>query len=442
MDIVQVGVDHHTAPLALRERIAIPTDRQREVVVAFAAEPWLTEVFVVSTCNRTEVYAVTDAPDGTALALAALRRHLPTAPTDDDSLYARRLGESAAVHLFRVACGLESAILGETEIQGQVKEAHRLALEVKAVGPILDRLASSALRTGKRARTETGLGRGAISHGHAAYEAVRRVFGGLEKRTVLVVGAGEMATLAAKSLTALAGGRYVVANRSQEAAAKLAALLPSATAVPLEDAPKHLREAHVALFAGGSDAVSLAAWHEALERRRDPLLVLDFGVPRCVDPAVGRLSGVFLHDLEAIERWVNEALKGRREAIPAVETIVTEELSEFKAWHRTQRAAPAIRSLHTWAETIRAEEAARIPATASPEVRSAVEELSRRIVDRILRRPTARVRKGVEHEDPSLPTPEALENVFGLGDVETPAPPAPRKGSPVDDPSRRPGGSA
>ena len=213
MDLVQIGIDHHTASLDVRERIAIPADRLLHVVATLGAEPWLTEALVVSTCNRTEVYAVTDAPDGAALVLATLRRLVPAAPADDDSMYVRRLGEAAAEHLLRVAAGLESAVLGESEIQGQVRDAHQVALAAKTAGPVLDRLASCALRVGKRARTETGLGLGAISHGHAAYEAVRRVFGDLERRTVLVVGAGTMATLAAKSLTALQGGRYVVANR-------------------------------------------------------------------------------------------------------------------------------------------------------------------------------------------------------------------------------------
>lgn len=432
MDLVQVGLDHHGAPLDVRQLVAIPTDRIADVARAFAAEPWLSEALVVSTCNRTEIYAVTDVPEASSLALAAFRRLVPSAPGEDD-VYMRRLGETAAEHMVRVASGLESAILGESEIQGQLKEAHRVGLEVRSVGPVLDRLAGAALRAGKRTRTETGLGRGAISHGHAAYEAVRRVFGDLARRTVLVVGAGEMATLAAKSLTALEGGRYVVANRSPEAAQRLAALLPSASAVPLEDAARHLHEAHVALFAGGADAIAHDVFREALDRRRDPLLVLDFGVPRCVDPAVGKIAGVFLHDLEAIERWVNDALKVRREAVPAAESIVAQELSEFRAWCRTQRAAPAIRSLHAWAESIRAEELSKLPPGAPDEVRAAVDELTRRIVTRILRPPTARVRKGAEHEDPSLPSPEALENVFGLDSAAR----DPGRPPPLDDAGRR-----
>lgn len=330
MDLVQIGIDHHTASLDVRERVAISSDAITRITASLAAEPWLTEALILSTCNRTEAYAVTDAPDGPALVLATVRRLLPGAPADD-GVYVRRLGEAAAEHLLRVAAGLESVILGESEIQGQVRDAHRVALEAHAAGPVLDRLASCALRVGKRTRTETGLGLGAISHGHAAYEAVRRVFGGLERRTVLVVGAGEMATLAAKSLTALEGGRYVIANRSREAADALALLLPSSSVVSLDEVGEHLRHAHVALFAGGPDAVSKEAWAAALERRRDPLLVLDFGVPRCVDPAVGGTPGVFLHDLEAIERWVNDALKARREAVPAAESIVAAELSEFRA---------------------------------------------------------------------------------------------------------------
>lgn len=419
MEIVQVGIDHRTAPLAVRERIALPGDRVGPAVRSIADEPWANEVLLVSTCNRTEAYAVSTDPDAVELLMRALRRCVPNAPAEDEGVWVRRTGEDAANHLFRVVAGLESAILGETEIQGQVKEAHRVALEAKTVGPLLDRLASLALKAGKRARTDTGLSRGAISHGQAAYEIVRRLFGGLKQRTVLVVGAGEMATRAATALAALPGGTYVVANRTRATADVLAKDLAGATVVGLEEVAERLCAAHVAIFAGGGDPLSRAACQLAAARRRDPLLLLDYGMPRCVDPTVTEIPGVFLYDLEATEALMAQGLAGRREAVADAETILDEELEAFRAWHRTRRAAPTIRSLHAWAEEIRKTELAHLPADAPPPLRDAVDRMTRRIVDRILRRPTARVRQGVEGGDPALPTPDALRNLFGLDDVKT-----------------------
>ena len=412
--LVQVGIDHHSAPLAVREKVAFPAERVPTFMAAVVAEPWARECLLLSTCNRTEAYVVSDEADAAGLLRAALRRAAPEGPREEEGVWLSRVGELAAEHLFRVAAGLESAILGETEIQGQVKEAHRVAQESRALGPVLDRLVTAALHAGKRARTDTALSRGAVSHGQAASDVARRLFGGLKHRRVLVVGAGDMARRAALALAALPGGTYVVANRSPERAALLAAELEAAVPAGLEDVGAHLAQAHVAVFAGGEGALDRAACEAAVAKRRDPLLLLDYGVPRCVDPAVTDIPGVFLYDLEAIEALMAKSLAGRREAVPAVEAILAEELNGFRAWARTRRAVPAIRSLNEWAEALRRAELDRLPRNASPETRAAVDEATRRLVERLLRRPAARVRQGVERQDPALPTPDHLKNVFGL----------------------------
>jgi glutamyl-tRNA reductase len=416
--LVQVGIDHHSAPLAVRERAALPAAGVPALLRAVVAESWAREALVLSTCNRTEAYVVSDDADAPGLLLAALRRAAPDAPREDEGVWLSRAGDLAAEHLFRVAAGLESAILGETEVQGQVKEAHRTAQEAQALGPVLDRLVTAALHAGKRARTDTALSRGAVSHGQAAAEVAKSLFGGLKHRRVLVVGAGEMARLAALALSALPGGSFVVANRSPERAARLAAELPDASPAGLDAVEAHLSEAHVAVFAGGEGALSRAACASAVAKRRDPLLLLDYGVPRCVDPAVTEIPGVFLYDLEALEALTARSLAGRREAVPAVEAILAEELAAFRAWARTRRAAPAIRSLVEWAEALRQAELDRLPDAASPETRAAVDEATRRLVERLLRRPAARVRQGVERQDPALPTPDHLKKVFGLDAAE------------------------
>jgi glutamyl-tRNA reductase len=419
VDLAQVGVDHRSAPLAVRERVALTPEAVRALLGRLRDEPWASESLCVATCNRTEVYVVSPDPDATTLALGALRAALSDAPPASAGVYLRRVGEDAASHLFRVAAGLESAVLGETEIQGQVKEAHRIGLDSGTVGPFLDRLLRGALRAGKRARTETGLSRGAVSHGHAAADVARRVFGDLRHRSVLVVGAGEMATRAAVALTALPGGAFVVANRSAEAAAALASTLGAgARAVGLDEVPRLLATAHVAVFAGGHAPLDPAVVSAAIERRRDPLLVLDYGVPRNVHPGVADVPGVFLYDLEALEAIVEGGLSARRDAVPEAERVVADEVSRFRTWHRALRAAPALRSLAAWAEEVRRAEVEALPFDASDEVRAAVDDLTRRLVERLLVRPAARVRKGMEEGDPTAPTPDHLRNVFGLPEEE------------------------
>lgn len=421
MELAQVGVDHRSAPLEVRERVAVQGDDLPRLLRALRGEGWAEEALVVSTCNRTEVYVVSGAPDPASLALRALRTFLPAAPGEEDGVYLRRVGEDAATHLFRVAAGLESAILGETEVQAQVREAHRIGREAGTVGAFLDRLARGALRGGKRVRTETAISRGAVSHGHAALEVARRVFGDLRQRSVLVVGAGEMATRAAEALAALEGGAFVVANRSPEPALALAARLPGGVAVGSDEVLARLATAHVAVFASGDAPLSREAVAGALARRRDPLLVLDYGVPRNVHPEAAEVPGVFLYDLDDVERVVAGGLAARREAVPAAERIVEEEVARFRAWHRALRASPAIRSLVAWAEEVRQAEMAQLADDASDETRAAVDEVTRRLVERLLNRPAARVRRGVEEGDPALPTPDHLRNVFGLADGDEPS---------------------
>src|SRR5262249_29201092 len=277
-------------------------------------------------------------------------------------------------------------------------------------------LASTALRAGKRVRTDTAISRGVVSHGQAALEVARRIFGGAKGREVLIVGAGEMATQVATSLSTLPEARVVIANRTVENAERLAAGLPWARRAPAAATPAALSTAHVAAFAGGEGALRREALEEAIRHRRDPLLVFDYGVPRCVDAAIAQVPGVFLYDLEALEAIVAKSLEDRRRAVPAAEALVREEIEEFRVWARTRRAAPAIRSLREWAEELRRSELERLPADASPQTRAAVDEATRRLVERLLRRPSARVARGMERGDPALPTPDHLRNVFGLGD--------------------------
>lgn len=431
MELIQVGIDHHLAPLAVRERLALTPEAAADVAWAIYAEPWADEVMVLTTCNRTEAYVASPAANAEALVLDKLLAAMPEAPPADADCYRKQRGVAVVQHLVRVACGLESAILGETEIQAQVRAAHSRGQERGTLGPALDRLAQAALRAGRRARAETPISAGGVSHGSAAVHVVGRVFDSLQDRSVLVVGAGQIAGQAAHAFDDATAAKLIIANRTAANADALVAELSGGRTATLDELPALFSQAHVVVFATGTAPVAgpavepeaaSALTHDALAaavaKRREPLVVVDLGLPRSVDARAADLPGVFLFDLEDLEALVADALAERRAAIPAAEAIVIEEVSRFRGAYRRLAAAPTIRTLREWAEQIRAEEAAYAARGLPPETREALDRLSQRIVDRLLGRPAGRVAKGAEDADPTLPTAEHLRHVFGLDETE------------------------
>lgn len=419
MELYLVGIDHHVAPLEVRECLAVPKERVGELVRSVHACAWADEAMLLATCNRTELYVVSDAPDGGEMTVEALAGLLPGAPDPDSPVYRLREGETAARHAFRVAAGLESAILGETEIQGQLREAHEVALGAGTAGRLLDRLARGALRAGKRVRTDTRIAAGGISHGSAAATVSQRIFGRLDDREVLVIGAGEMAAQTARALVGQGCTCFTVANRTLERGQALADELPEGRAVGLDEVDAVLPKAHVVVVAGGARPLGRDSVAQALHRRREPLLIVDLCVPRLAEEAIADLPGVFLYHLDTLEELVAGALAQRHEAVPEVEAILAEEYGGFRAWQRTLGALPAIHSLNEWAEIIRQKELSYLPPEVNGEVREAVEKLTRRLVKKILARPASRVVQGMEKEDPSLPTPGHLRSLFGLEEKES-----------------------
>ena len=417
--IVQVGIDHHLAPLEVREHLALDAESAGEVARRIHDRDWADEVLVLATCNRTEIYVASALPGAHERALRELLQHMPNAPAPDDGCYRQQGGDAAALWMLRVASGLESAVLGETEIQGQLRDAHSRAQAAGTLGPVLDRLTQSALRSGKRARSETDISAGGVSHGRAAVQVADQIFDSLAGRKVLLVGAGAIAQQTGRALAALDGARVLVANRTQSRAETLAAQLPRAETVPLETVAERLAEVHVALFAAEKQEITVEIVTRALARRRDPLLLVDLGLPRCVDPAVREQPGVFLYDLEDLEVLVKQALAERRRATPQVEAIVREEYARYRGWYRTLTALPTLRTLHEWAETIRQEELAYAQANLPPESHEAAAQLSQRLIRRLLGRAAARVRRGAEERNPEMPTAEHLRHVFGLDEGET-----------------------
>ncbi len=412
-----LGASHHTASVDLRHELALSPGEVREALRAAREEHALQESLVLSTCNRTEFYVV--ARDG-AEAEGALRALVQRAKGKDllvpgPERYAKD-DDAAARHLLRVASGLESMVLGEAEILGQVRDALALASAEGAMGSLLDRLVTTALRAGKRARTETEIGAGTVSVASAAVALAGKVFSDLGGREVLVIGAGDTARLAGQHFALRRPKALRIANRTAARAEALASAF-GGEALPWSSLAAALVRSDVIVCAtsaprpilGGEDV------REAMRGRRGrPLLVLDLGVPRNVEPEVADLEGVFLHTVDAVRGHVDENLGRRRRAVPRVEAIVEEELSSFLDWVRTLEVTPTLRALRERFEAVRAEEVGRHLGRFSKEDAERVESLTRSLVNRLLHTPITRLKAlGVEG-GPDRRRLDAVREIFDL----------------------------
>ena len=424
MRLVLVGTSYQRAPVELRELLAYDPELRRGALERLGGGS--TEAAVLSTCNRTEVYGVSAEPAeleeriyGELAGLSGLA-HSELAP----SLYTVA-DEAAAVHLFRVAAGLDSMVPGEAQILGQVREAYEAARETETTGPTLHRLFRQALRVGKRVRTETAIGENPASVSSAAAELAERVFEDLAGRRILLLGAGKTADLTAANLISRGVGEIVVANRSPERAEALARRF-GGRAVGLGDVESELAHADVVVASTGSQGFVLSAGQverAMKERRGRPVFFIDIAVPRDVDPAVVELEGCYLYDIDDLERVVAESVAGRREEAVRAEAIVSEEADSFRAWQLSLDVVPAISSLRARAETIRREELERAEgrlASLSPSQRRAVEALTSQIVAKLLHQPTVRMKEAAAAADGVLYA-DAVRHLFGLEERDGPS---------------------
>ena len=408
-----LGVNHRSAPVEIRERLALSgtaLDDALDLLGEYAAHG-----VILSTCNRTEVYAVS--PKNTPLRELAEFVSLcgGVAPSDLAPHFYREHQEGAARHLFRVAAGLDSMIVGESQILGQVRTALEAAQARGCADHALTRLFRQALRAGRRAREETGIGRSAASVSSAAVELARSVLGDLRPCTVLVVGAGETGKLSAKSLMGSGAGSLLVTNRGYESARDLAAKL-GGKAVPFERMGEALAGADIVISATGAPhfVLEARAVREAMEQRPErPLFLVDIAVPRDIDPEAGKLPNVHLRDIDDLQDVSLANLKARSREAAKVERIVDAEMLRFHQWWRSLGAIPTIRELRTKAETMRRAELEktlrRLP-DLTEEQRARVGALTRAIVNRVLHDPIARLRKGEDENTQMVRELFALED--------------------------------
>ncbi len=422
-ELLALGVSHKTAPLDLRERLSLTEGRAVGALHELTAAAGIHEAAAISTCNRTELYLIVSDPvEAESTALGVLTRQAEIRPTELlGHLYSLRSTE-AARHLLRVTAGLDSMIVGEAEIQGQVKRAYELSMVEGATGPILNRLFRGALSAGGRAREETGISEKGVSIPSVAVELARRALGDLSERRVLVIGAGETAELVARALVARGVRTVFVANRHYDRAIGLAQRFGGG-AVRFEELPEQLAEADIVLSATNSPhhIVERDGLAQVMaERSERPLLMIDIAVPRDIEPACREVTGVSVHDIDDVQAIVERNASGREaEAAPA-ERIIEAELDRFERWLGLQEVVPTISALREHGdEVVRrvlAENEGRWESLSGAD-RERVEKMAGAIASRLLHDPTLRIRRSACSGE-SYYFISALRELFGL-DVET-----------------------
>jgi glutamyl-tRNA reductase len=420
MHLLVVGISHRTAPVALREQLDFQARGLEGALRALAARGSTREAAVVSTCNRAELYVACDAADTARADLAAFFSDFHDVDRAALAAHVYDLADlDAARHLFRVAAGLDSLVVGEPQILGQVKEAYAAAHSAQSIGPVLSRLFHSAFAVGKRVRTETAVGSGAVSISFAAVALARKIFGDLKGRNVVVIGAGEMGKLTAQHMKSQGVHRVTIVSRTMAHAAQAAEAIGGASAAPWEELDALLATSDIVITATGAAAPILTKAHVETvmrPRRNRALFIIDIAVPRDVEAAAGEIEQVFLYNIDDLQATVRENLARRTSEVVRAEAIVTEEVDKFAGWFRSREAIPTVVALRQRFEAIRRAELARLDfklSALAPEVRERVDDLTRLIVEKLLLTPTEQLKSIGDPETVGTYT-EALTKLFAL----------------------------
>jgi glutamyl-tRNA reductase len=447
MKLLLFGISHHTAPVDLRERFAIPEDRLAAAVRVLLQAPGIREGMILSTCNRFEVLAVADgagayAPasdsEGSSDARALLRALHPEASSAEPAIYEHH-DKAAVRHLFRVASSLDSMVVGEPQILGQVKLAYRIAREAGAIGRHLDPLVTRSFAVAKRVRTDTLIASSPVSISRAAVDLARQIFGNLNDKTVLLIGAGKMGETTARILLAAGARRLLVANRTVERARDIAAQFARASggktlgsdasietgseiyaeALPLSEVTERGYAADVVISCTGSAQPILCRADVArmlARRRRRPMLLLDIAVPRDIARDVEKLEQAFVYNIDDLQSVVASNLSDRRAEAEKAELIIGAEVEKFLRRSQALELAPLIRSLQQHAETLRLQELARLRSrlgSLTPEQETALDALTRGLMNKWLHQPLIELKNSAAGPL-GIPTLEAAQRLFGL----------------------------
>ena len=437
MHIVIIGLSHKTAPVEIREKLAFAPTAMERPLRQMLELPTITEGLIVSTCNRVELCAVTKEPDA---AIAELRRflaeyHEVTPEEINENLFDYQ-GEEAIRHLFRVSSSLDSMVLGEPQILGQIKTAYGYAAEFKTAGLILNRFLHKAFSVAKRVRTETAIASNAVSVSFAAVELARKIFDRLDNKGVMIIGAGEMCELAARHFVANGISKVLVTNRTFERAEKMAAEFDG-KAVPFDSFVDHLAEVDIIMTSTGAPNFILGKrqMEEVLKRRKNrPMFLIDIAVPRDIDPKVNDISNTYLYDVDDLQGVVQANLKERQKEAGKAEAIVEQEIGQFHLWLGNLEVKPTVIALRRKLDEIRQQELEKTFGNLkdlSGKQRKSIEAMAGAIINKVLHKPTA-ILKNSQNDTSGEDYVDAVRMLFDL-----PAPSVDdQEIKPLDDPDQ------
>jgi glutamyl-tRNA reductase len=422
MGLLVIGLSHKTAAIEVREGLAFSEEEQKDLLVRLFSDP-ISEVFALSTCNRFEAYIVTDDASSAA---ARVREVLVSAKRPKETVLEKHLyiysDHEAIRHLFRVVSGLDSMVLGENQISGQVKDAYQQAVTVGTTGPTLGKLIQKALSVSKKVRTESGIGKHPVSVSYAATLLAEKIFGDLSQTGVLLLGAGEMGELAARHLCERNVSKIVIANRTPERAAILARELKAQT-VAYESFLSELENVDIVIASTAAEAYVLteADVRECMQKRKNkPMFLIDIAVPRNIDPAVNDLENVYLYDIDHLQGIVSSNVKERERESRKAQEIIEEELDSFVAYLKSRQASPTIQQLSQKFEQIRLLEMEKYFSrmkNMTPEQKEILEACTKAIVNKILHEPIIQIKQDAGQEGPKHEGSryaEMLRKLFGL----------------------------
>lgn len=397
--IIVVGLSHKTAPVEIRERFSFTREGLEDGLVTLASKGRIEECMIVSTCNRVEVYAVSENADACIESVKEFLSEFHSIAVDAFSPYLYvSTGHMAVRHFYKVASGMDSMVVGEPQILGQIKQAYKTAVIKGTAGLILNRLSHSAFFVAKRVRTETGIGSRAVSVSYVAVELAKRIFDKLTQRKVLLIGSGEMAELAAGNLIKAGIGELIIASRNYENAALLAERL-NGKPIMFEEIFYSLKDVDIIITATGSTEFILKPQHvkEALKlRNNEPMFMIDIAVPRDIDPRIGELADVYLYDIDDLKNVLDENIKSRRDSAEKAEEIVVEVEKAFQAWLNGLKVVPAIIDLKRRFEQIKMSEVDRALAKLenySDKDKDVIRLMASRIISKILHGPLTNLKK-------------------------------------------------
>jgi len=419
MELIVIGLNHKTAPIEIRERLAFPEDRIEMALHQVKSLPSLKENMILSTCNRVEIYAAAREIENAILDLKHFlsRYHALSLKEFEKSLYSFA-GEEAVKHIFRVASSLDSMVVGEPQILGQIKEAYNIAVESKTSGLILHRLLHRAFHVAKRVRTETKIGDRAVSVSFVAVELAKKIFETLEKKTVLLIGAGEMCELAARYLVSGGVEKVLVTNRTYERAAALAQVFKG-EAIPFDEIGQGLKKADIVISA--TDSPQYLIHHDQVtkvikDRKNRPIFFIDIADPRDIEPKVGGIENVYLYNIDDLQKVADENIKDREKEAQKAESIVQDEVVKFVNWYHSLEVTPTIVALRKRFEEIRNKELEKtlsLHPNLSDKEKQSLGALTSAIINKILHDPLTLLKQTDEEAMADLYL-DALRNLFRL----------------------------